>query len=132
LYLLGAALSLPLLLSVALILTEMSLVVSASILFSTMTTPVLASMFSLAFYIAGHLNDLLSLKMVERQGSLYPLLLKTIYYLLPNLEHFNVRDNVVYGMVLPSSYYGFAFLYGFLYTALFLFLSCLAFSEKDL
>jgi Cu-processing system permease protein len=132
LLLLGAAVSIPLLLSVALILTEMSLVISASILFSTVTTPMLASMFSLAFYIAGHFNDLLSLKMVEQKGSLYPLLLKTIYYLLPNLEHFNVRDNVVYGISLPSSYYGYAFLYGFLYTALFLFLSCLVFSKKDL
>jgi ABC-type transport system involved in multi-copper enzyme maturation permease subunit len=129
---LGGAIKLSLVYAVILIWAEMSLVISASILFSTLTTPMLASFFSLAFYIAGHLNDLLSIKMVEAKGSIYPQVLRAIYYILPNLEHFNVRDNIIYGVGLPVSYYGLAIVYGILYTSLFLAIACILFARKDL
>jgi ABC-type transport system involved in multi-copper enzyme maturation permease subunit len=129
---LGGTIRLSLMYAVVLIWAEMSLVISASILFSTLTTPMLASFFSLAFYIAGHLNDLLSIKMVEAKGSIYPQVLRAIYYILPNLEHFNVRDNIIYGVSLPASYYGLAIVYGILYTSLFLAIACILFARKDL
>jgi Cu-processing system permease protein len=129
---LGGTVQLQFIYAICLIWAEMAVIISASILFSTITSPLLASGFSLVFYIAGHLNDLLSLKLVEAKGSLYPALLTAIYYLLPNLEHFNVRDNVVYNIALPTSYYAFAVAYGVLYSALFLALSCVLFSKKDL
>jgi len=129
---LGGAVNRQMLLAIVLIWVELSVMISAAVLFSTLTSAVLASIYSLAFYIAGHLNDLLSLKLVEQKGSLYPLLLKMIYFLLPNLEHFNVRDNVVYGIALPPSYFAYAIAYGLLYTAFFLMLSCVLFSKKDL
>jgi Cu-processing system permease protein len=132
LHFLGGALHRQMLLAVVLIWVEMSVMISASVLFSTLTSPVLASIYSLAFYVIGHFNDLLSLKLVEQHDSLYPALLKSIYFLVPNLEHFNVRDNVVYGISLPPSYFPYAITYGILYTALFLMLSCVLFSKKDL
>jgi ABC-type transport system involved in multi-copper enzyme maturation permease subunit len=132
LYYLGGTLNTQVILAVVLIWAEMSVMISAAVLFSTLTSPLLASIYSLAFYIAGHINDLLSLKLVEQKGSLYPALLKVIYFLLPNLEHFNVRDNVVYGIALPPSYFSYAIAYGVLYTSLFLILSCILFSKKDL
>jgi Cu-processing system permease protein len=120
------------LLAVLLIWVEMAVMISAAVFFSTLTSPLLASVFSLVFYIAGHFNDLLSLKIVEQKSTLYSVLLQAIYYVLPNLEHFNVRDYVVYHLPLPGSFFGFAVLYGVLYTALFLILSCVLFSGKDL
>jgi ABC-type transport system involved in multi-copper enzyme maturation permease subunit len=130
--LLGGAIHTQLLLAVLLLWTEMAVIIAASIFFSTLTTPMLASIFSLAFYVAGHFNDLLSLKMIENKGLLYTILLKTIYYVLPNLEHFNVRDNVVYGIATPTGYFSYAIVYGCLYAVLFLVLSCVLFSKKDL
>jgi Cu-processing system permease protein len=132
LYFLGGVINDQLLWAILLIWAEMSVMISAAVLFSTLTSPMLASIYSLAFYVAGHFNDLLSLKMVEQKGSLYPALLRVIYFLVPNLEHFNVRDNVVYGIPLPPPYFGFAIAYGVLYTTLFLILSCALFSKKDL
>jgi Cu-processing system permease protein len=132
LFSLGGVITAQVVLAVVLIWVEMSVMISAAVLFSTLTSPMLASIFSLAFYVAGHFNDLLSLKFVEHKGSLYPALLRAIYFLLPNLEHFNVRDNVVYGIALPRFYFGAAIAYGVLYTMLFLILSCLLFSKKDL
>jgi Cu-processing system permease protein len=132
LHFLGGTVNTQLILAVLLIWVEMSVMISAAVLFSTLTSPLLASVYSLAFYIAGHLNDLLSLKLVESSGPLYPVLLKAIYFLVPNLEHFNIRDNVVYEIGLPPSYFGLAVAYGVLYTMLFLLLSCALFSKKDL
>jgi len=129
---LGGTVSPLLVAAIFLIWVEMSVVISASIFFSSVSSPMLASIFSLAFYIAGHLNDLLSLKIIENKGIAFTLLVKSIYYILPNLEHFNVRDNVVYGLSLPPGYFTYATLYGALFTALFLALSCVAFSKKDL
>jgi ABC-type transport system involved in multi-copper enzyme maturation permease subunit len=129
---LGGTIKFSLMGAMLLIWTEMAVVISASIFFSTITTPMLGSFFALGFYIAGHLNDLLSIKLVASKGSLYPYLLKAIYYVLPNLEHFNVRDNIIYGIGLPPTYYALAFGYGILYAALFLSLACLLFEKKDL
>ena len=129
---LGGVINNQVLLAILLIWVEMSVMISAAVLFSTLTSPMLASIYSLAFYIAGHFNDLLSLKLVEQKGSLYPIVLKALYFLLPNLEHFNVRDNIVYGISLPPSFFGYAIVYGVLYTTLFLILSCALFSKKDL
>ena len=58
--------------------------------------------------------------------------MKCLYYLLPNLEHFNIRDHVVYRSGLPDGYTLLAMAYGGLYVILFLFLSCLIFRKKDL
>jgi len=59
-------------------------------------------------------------------------LLKFIYYIFPNLEHFNIRAQVVYGISIPEGYIMNALFYGFLYTILLLSLSILFFSRKDL
>jgi Cu-processing system permease protein len=132
LYFLGGAIGTQVLWAVLLIGAEMAVMISAAVFFSTLTSPLLASIFSLVFYIVGHFNDLLQLKLIEQKSLLYSALLRVIYFLLPNLEHFNVRDNVVYGIALPQSYFGYAIVYGVLYTALFLILSCALFSKKDL
>lgn len=131
-FMLGGIVDKAMIWAVLLIWTEMSVMISAAVFFSTLTSPILASIYSLAFYIAGHFNDLLSLKMIEQKGSLYPVFLKAIYFILPNLEHFNIRDNIVYKIALPPSYFGFAFAYGIFYTMLFLLLSFAFFSRKDL
>jgi len=118
--------------AILLIWVELAVVVSVSILFSTVTTPMLAAIFTLAFYIAGHYNDLLELETVSADSPLFGTVLKAIYYLLPNLEHFNIRSRIVYDLGVPSGYIGLALLYGALYTGLFLLVSCLIFDRKDL
>jgi ABC-type transport system involved in multi-copper enzyme maturation permease subunit len=78
------------------------------------------------------LNDLISISIAGQGWSFFPVILKSLYYVLPNLEHFNVRNHVVYQSGLPAGYTGFVIAYGGLYVVLFLFLSCLIFRKKDL
>jgi Cu-processing system permease protein len=112
--------------------TEMAVIISAALFFSTFTSSMLAALFSIAFYCAGHLNDLISVHIAAQHWSLFPLIMKALYYLLPNLEHFNIRNHVVYQSGLPGGYTFLAMAYGGLYVILFLFLSCLIFRKKDL
>jgi Cu-processing system permease protein len=128
---LGGNIHLPLLQAVACIGVEMAVMISAALFFSSITSTVLAAMFSLAFYIAGHLNDLLSIDIASQAWSLFPAILKVLYYLLPNLEHFNIRDNVVYNLGIPHGYVALAASYGALYVVLFLMLTCIIFRRKD-
>ena len=112
--------------------TEMAIMISAALFFSTFTSPTLAAMFSIAFYAAGHLNDLISINLISQNWTFYAIILKILYYLLPNLEHFNIRDHVVYNAVLPQGFVELAIIYGCLYIVLFLVLSCVIFQKKDL
>jgi hypothetical protein len=129
---LGGHLNWPLISAIVCIWTEMAVIISAAVFFSSFTSPVLAALFSIAFYIAGHLNDLISIQIASQSWSMFPVLLKALYYLLPNLEHFNVRDHVVYNQALPPGFTEMAVIYGCLYVALFLIFSSILFKKKDL
>ena len=129
---LGGHVTVPLLCAITCIWTEMAVIISAALFFSSFTSPMLAALFSIAFYIAGHLNDLISLQIASQTMELVSAVLKALYYLLPNLEHFNVRDHVVYNLALPRGFTELAVIYGCLYVALFLIFSCVIFKKKDL
>ncbi|MFP4165243.1 MAG: ABC transporter permease [Chitinispirillaceae bacterium] len=118
--------------AVFLLMIEMSVIIAASMLCSTFTTPTLAAIFTLAFYAAGHLNDLLSLSANAQVSPVLGGILKMINYILPNLEHFNIRTQVIFDLPVPEGLVGYAVLYGVLYSALLLFFSSVLFSRKDL
>jgi Cu-processing system permease protein len=117
--------------AVVLLAVEMALIVAASIFFSTFTTPTLAAIFTVGFYIAGHLNDLLDIGAAQQNSRIWQILLKSIHYLLPNLEHFNIRTRIVYGLPIPDRFVVEALSYGCLYIVVLLLLSILVFSRKD-
>lgn len=128
----GGGISFKIVEAVFLIGVEMSVIVSVSLLFSTITTPVIAALLTIAFYIAGHFNDFVDIQILEGSNQLLAMFLKVLYFFLPNLEHFNIRTPVVYGLIIPQGYTLMSTLYGLLYITIFLTLSSLIFSRKDL
>jgi ABC-type transport system involved in multi-copper enzyme maturation permease subunit len=127
----GASESLSIVYAMLLLLIEMTVIVAASMFFSSLTTPTLAAVFTLGFYIVGHLNDLVNVSLVEHANGAWYAVLKVFYYLLPNLEHFNIRTQIIYNLPVPSGYIPLAVLYGLLYASLFLTLAAYLFSRKD-
>jgi ABC-type transport system involved in multi-copper enzyme maturation permease subunit len=130
--LIGGELSFKLLQAVFLTGVEMTVIVSVALLFSTITTPIISAILTIAFYIAGHFNDFVDIQIIESSNRLLAIVLTKLYYLLPNLEHFNIRTPVVYNLPLPQNYTIMATSYGLLYVALFLTASSIIFSKKDL
>jgi ABC-type transport system involved in multi-copper enzyme maturation permease subunit len=110
---------------------ELLLVTAIAVLFSSFSSPVLSALFASTFYVVGHLSW--SLKLLEdlldspsaRAG------VRLVYLVLPNLEHFNVRADLVHGVAVSWSRIGFATLYGLAYTTLVLLLATAIFERRD-
>ncbi len=128
----GGGLEPSLMLAVLLVWVEMAVIVAAALFFSAFSSSMLAALFTLGFFIAGHFNDLVDIDALS--GGFKPLagVLHLLYFAIPNLEHFNIRSRIVYEMGVPPGYIGFAILYGALYTLLFLLLAAIVFEQKDL
>lgn len=132
LFFIGGNLDLNIFIAILLLIGEMAIMVAVSLFFSTITTPTVSSLCTIAFYIFGHFNDLVDGNVQGDNGGFLDILLKLLYYLLPNLEHFNIRTPVVYDLPITASYAVYTLIYGFLYTTLLLGFSCIIFSKKDL
>ena len=118
--------------AVLLIAVEMGLIIGASIFFSSFTSPTLAAIFTIGFFIAGHLNNMVGVSAHVQRSDFWRSVLRGLSFLLPNLEHFNIRTRIVYELAIPKGYIVSALTYGVLYTAVLLLLSILLFSRKDL
>ncbi len=118
--------------AILLILMEMAVVSSIAVFFSTLSNPLLSSMFTLSFYVAGHLSwSLLALQ--DRIASDFGKTLCTVfYYLLPNLENFNIKGEVVNGLPLAEGWFAAASLYAISYSGFVLVGAILLFRRRDL
>jgi ABC-type transport system involved in multi-copper enzyme maturation permease subunit len=120
-----------LLVAIAYIFVELVLVTAVAILFSSFSTPILSSLFALAFYLIGHLSwglELILKKMAPGPGRT---LVRALYAVLPDLENFNFKTEVVHGLPIPPGLYLSSLLYGVCYTAFVLILAVLIFRRRD-
>lgn len=88
-----------LLYAIFLFLFEMMVITAIAVLFSSFSTPVLSAVLTFICYIIGHLSeDLLEFaKRLYDQGSVVLAnVLTGLYYILPNLEIYNIKNQVVY------------------------------------
>lgn len=120
-----------LLLATGLFFCELLIITAFAIFFSTFTTPILSSVFTLAVYIVGHLSwNLLALK--ERITSFWGKALCTLlYYLLPNLENFNIKNEVVHQLSVGWKTVFLAIGYGISYSVVIILLATLIVQRKD-
>jgi len=117
--------------AVAMIFIELMIVTAFALLFSSFSTPILSGLFTLSFYIIGHLTaDLLELGRRSHNQSL-KYFTEILYYILPNLEYFNIKGKVVYHQNLEQGYLFFASVYGILYILIILLISIVIFQKRD-
>lgn len=118
--------------AVALTYMELSIVTAVALVFSTFTTPILAAVFTLAVWVVGHLTWGFA-AFVERVPSpLVRTVTTGLYYLLPDLETFNVRGLVVYDLPVSGGYMLDALAYAAAYTLGMLVVAILLFRRRDL
>lgn len=120
-----------LLVAVAYIFLELVLITAVAILFSSFSTPILSSLFALAFYLIGHLSWGLELLIKKMRPGAGRVLVHALYMVLPDLENFNFRTEVVHGLPIPPGIYLTSVLYGVCYTAFLLGLAVLIFRRRD-
>ena len=119
------------LLAIIYIFLELCLITAVALFFSCFSTPILSSIFSLAFYLIGHLSwglELLIKKMAPGTGKVTA---QILYTFLPDLENLNFKTEIVHHLPIPPQVLLFSTFYGIFYTAFVLFLAILVFRKRD-
>jgi ABC-type transport system involved in multi-copper enzyme maturation permease subunit len=98
--------------SIGFIFLELALITSVALLFSCFSTPILSSIFSLSFYLIGHLSWGLETLIKKMKPGITKFLTQVIYTLLPDLENFNFKTEVVHNLPIPPKIFIFSFFYG--------------------
>ncbi|MED5262455.1 MAG: ABC transporter permease [Myxococcota bacterium] len=128
----GAPLGWNLVAALGLVGIELMVVVAVATFFSSFTTPLLSSLFSVGIYLAGNLSrDIRSLgfqsgdAIVEFAG-------QALYRALPDLQSFNLTVQAVHGLPISSLEIGLPVVYGVGYSVVLLMASALIFERRDL
>ena len=110
---------------------ELCLVTAVAIFFSCFSTPILSSIFSLAFYIIGHLSWGLEALINKMEPGVGKAAAQILYTFLPDLENFNFKSEIVHNLPIPPQVLLFSTIYGIFYTVFVLFLAILVFRKRD-
>lgn len=121
----------PLLLSAVLpIFLGLLLVVAFAMLFSSLTSSLLAAVFTIGIAVAGRFTD-----MVRNVGEVAPdappWLGSALYAVLPNFANFDLKDRVTYGDAVPAAVLAWIALYAAAWIAIVLGLGLAAFRSRD-
>ncbi len=110
---------------------EWLLVAGIALVFSSFSTPLLSTMLTLTSFFAGHLTQSLLLLQGHVHSESGKAVLSGLYYLLPNLELFNVRAQIVHRLAIPPQLILEATLYWALYLSTLLLFAMFLFQKKD-
>jgi ABC-type transport system involved in multi-copper enzyme maturation permease subunit len=110
---------------------ELTIVVAISLFFSSFTTPILATIFTITLYVIGHVLWTYNQFKGLIKGAVSQSVVKGIYYLLPNLEKFNWKSQVIQQTPIDPGTVFTALAYALLYTTALLLLSLLIFSRRE-
>ncbi|MBH0179337.1 MAG: ABC transporter permease [Nitrospira sp.] len=116
--------------AIGLILLECMVVTAVALLCSTFTSATLSAIFTLAIYVIGHLTADLKTFGLKMEG-LGRSVLEGMYYLLPNLERFNLKGHVTHQLDVPLNDLALIVAYGMAYTAFLLLLASVIFQRRD-
>lgn len=116
--------------AIGLILLECMVVTAVALLCSTFTSATLSAIFTLAIYVIGHLTPDLK-TFGEKMDGLGRSMLEGMYYLLPNLERFNLKGHVTHQLDVPLNDLALIVAYGMAYTAFLLVLASVIFQRRD-
>ena len=115
----------------AMTLVELMVITAFAVLYSTFTGPTLASFFSLSTVVIGHLTQDIRDFGAESEMAFVRHATAAVYWVLPNLETFNIRTEVVHGIALPAEFLVTSVAYGLGYSAAVIALAALIFHSRD-
>lgn len=97
---------------------ELILLVAIVIAFSSFTSPISASIYTICLFIIGHSSSIISQIIAKSSNIVLTKSLSAVYYTFPNLEKFNLKTNAVFGISLNGTDAIYTVLYGLFYIAL--------------
>jgi ABC-type transport system involved in multi-copper enzyme maturation permease subunit len=116
--------------ALGLIFLEFMVITAVALLCSTFTSATLSAIFTLATYVIGHLTaDLKTFG--EKMDEGMHALLTGLYYILPNLERFNLKGNVIHHIEVSGTDLLLIVMYGLTYVAFLLMSASIIFQRRD-
>jgi ABC-type transport system involved in multi-copper enzyme maturation permease subunit len=112
-------------------LLEIAVVCSIVVLFSTFTTPVLTSFFSICLVVAGSLSGDLKVFAEKYGGAVTRRVVEAFYYMLPNLAVFNLRHEAVHDLPYSPGDLMLATLYASVYCAAAIYVAQMIFKRRE-
>ncbi len=110
---------------------EVILLILVAFLFSLLSSPILSALFTGAIFLIGHSGSIIQ-TIIERTTSVpTKLILEATYYILPSLEKFNVRNEVIYKVFPDMKTLVFAISYVFIYGVILFYVNRFLFQKKD-
>lgn len=119
------------LLSSAMIFVELMIITAFVLMFSTFSSPVLSGFFTFFIYILGHLSFDLKVLSESANGLFTSSILRYLYYVIPNLNNFDIKSKVAGGIVPDLEYIKLSLSYGAIYISILLLISIAIYSRKD-
>lgn len=116
--------------ALGLIVVEFMVITAVALLFSTFSSATFSAIFTLALYVIGHLTPDLK-AFGEKMGGLGKTILEGMYYVLPNLDRFNLKGHVTHQLDVPAGDLLLISVYGMAYTAFLLTLASAIFQRRD-
>ena len=110
---------------------EMATVSAVVIFFSTFTTPVLTTFFSVCVFVAGNLSGDLRAFSRKFGGTVVKYTMEAIYYLLPNMKVFDLRNEAVHELRYGSGDILLATLYAVVYCSVLIYFAWLVFRNRE-
>ena len=110
---------------------ELAVVTALATLFSAFTTPALSATFTLSLFLIGRLSGDLVAFLGKAPSPIVRNVSTGLYYLLPNLQAFDIKGQVVLGMAPDSRLLVGATAYGILYVLFVLAGTVLIFQHRD-
>lgn len=129
--LLGGTISAAFIFAVALTYVEFLLVTAFALLMSSVTTPILGALIVFSVFVLGHATAVLVELPPQLRETSAQYVLQFIYYVLPNLNNFNLRSEAANAVAVNPAYVLWAIAYGCAYSAMLLAGSAMLFEEKD-
>jgi ABC-type transport system involved in multi-copper enzyme maturation permease subunit len=110
---------------------ELCLITAVAMLFSCFSTPILSTLFSLSFYLIGHISWGLEPLIKKIPSGAAKTLAQVLYTFLPDLENFNFKTEIVHHLPIPPKIFFYSTLYGIFYSVFILALAMLVFRRRD-
>lgn len=117
--------------AIILIYIEILLIVSFALFFSSFVSPTLSAIFTIAAFVIGHLTTFLRDYVQVYPDRGFHWFLKSVYYVMPNLEKLNLKLAVVENLERPPHAVLLGFLYGTGYIVILLLLTAAVFEKRD-
>lgn len=117
--------------AVLLIYGKLLLTTAAAILLSALVSPILGAIVVFSLYVSGHATEVFRDLPPQFDGTLAKRVLETAYYVIPNLNNFNLQSEAANNVPVAGGFIAFALIYGAAWTAILLILACLAFETRD-